>query len=364
MNAKGVFWRLALVSGALVVAGIAAAIALIRSAQLPTEAKQDRPVAAVVQAVFADNRLWLLTENGGLVSLRPDAQRAEAEALSGQAIAICRSGAVPLALSEDAAHQHWTLHARTGGKWSARRSLSTDGDALIGFTCDDRGALIVTDRRLLAVEGDAVREIRLGSQLEPAIVRTTLYADARSAWVGFNNGEWGGGLVRIDRASGKVETIEHNATEALCGGPLNGGCDPVNAIVPSPRDPACIVAAVGLVHMMQHGRIVEVCGTSVRRLYFKADDPQPPYQEKGADEPASTIAFFGGARAGAETWVVGTDGLYRFPPTGAPAFQPLPRFENRGGYRVSFDVPGVALVLTGVNGKASMSGAVPLMAPR
>lgn len=32
---------------------------------------------------------------------------------------------------------------------------------------------------------------------------------------------------------------------------------------------ACLVAAIGLVHFSAHGRLVEVCGNRIRRLYFK-----------------------------------------------------------------------------------------------
>ena len=36
-------------------------------------------------------------------------------------------------------------------------------------------------------------------------------------------------------------------------------------------------AAIGLVHFFPHGRIVEVCGNEVKRLYFE------PYQQEGFD---------------------------------------------------------------------------------
>jgi hypothetical protein len=61
---------------------------------------------------------------------------------------------------------------------------------------------------------------------------------------------------------------------------------------------------------------------------------------------------------------VGLDGLYRLRGPGRVEFTGLPEFRDIGGFRVSFDLPGVVLVLSGINGHASMSGAVPLMAVR
>ncbi len=124
------------------------------------------------------------------------------------------------------------------------------------------------------------------------------------------------------------------------------------------------MAAIGLVHMMAHGRIVEVCGKDVRRLYFKPLDPQPPPGTLDDGEPSSTIAFFGLNRINSTLWAVGIDGLYRFEGKQAPEFRPLPKFENKGGYWVSFDVPGIALIMTDVNQRLSLGGSVPLMAVR
>jgi len=351
---------------ASVVLALAAALVL---AFLWRQARQDQPEfpppgPAIVDGVFAEDRLWLRLENGSLVSLRPDAARAEREVLPGKALGLCRAGGSPVVLVQASGQGAWLLQARASGKWGPGRSLAVGKENLIAFGCGMDGAFVVTNRRLLTIEGDTVRETALSRELEAPIVSTTMFADAAALWVGFNNGEWGGGLTRIRRADGKVESLESNRSGTLCGGPLNAGCDAVNAIAASPRDRGCIVAAIGLVHMMSHGRIVELCGNRIRRLYYKAEDPQPPYPDKNADEPGNTVAFFGAAQVRGDLWAVGTDGLYRFPGSGGVAFRSLPRFEDRGGYRVSFAVPGVVLVLTDVNGKASLSGAVPLLVVR
>jgi len=318
----------------------------------------------IVEGVFAEDRLWLRLENGSLVSLRPDAAKPEPELPAGKALGLCRAGASLVVLVQAGGQGAWQVQTRTSGKWNPGKSIAAGKDELVAFGCDAHDSFVVTNRRLLTVEDDKVRETALSRSLDAPIVRTTMFADPASLWVGFDDGEWGGGLVRIRRSDGKLESLGRNASGTICGGPLNGGCDPVNAIAASTRDPGCIVAALGLVHMMSHGRIVELCGNRIRRLYYKAEDPQPPYPDKNADEPANTVAFFGLARVGPDLRVVGTDGLYRFTGSGLVTFRALPRFEDRGGYRVSFAIPGIVLVLTDVNAKAAMSGSVPLLVMR
>jgi hypothetical protein len=45
----------------------------------------------------------------------------------------------------------------------------------------------------------------------------------------------------------------------LCAGPLNGGCDPVTGVVPDPDHPQCVLASIGLSHMLMQGRIIRAC---------------------------------------------------------------------------------------------------------
>jgi hypothetical protein len=44
--------------------------------------------------------------------------------------------------------------------------------------------------------------------------------------------------------------------------------------------------------------------------------------------------------------------------------EPLPKFRDVGGIKVSFDIAGFVLVLTDVNSRKSVSGSVPLLVPR
>lgn len=320
---------------------------------------------SISAAVFANDRLWLLHREGSLVSLRPDEANPERATTTGRVVEICRSSGRLFALADLGANR-WALQQRTADGWTAPTTVPTQGDKFVALACADDSDVIalVTNRRLVELTGVTTRSIKLKEKLQPPLVNgIALWADD-AVWVGFNIGEWGGGLRRISRSDGNVETVEYNRSGDLCGGPLNTACDPVNGIVVAPWNTSCVVAAIGLVHLMPHGRIVEICGEKVRRHYFKAYDPQPPNNPLDEGEPSSTVAFFGLTRTGNTMLAVGIDGLYRFEGEQRPEFRPLPKFENKGGYWVSFDIPGVALVATDVNRRASMSGSVPIMAPR
>jgi hypothetical protein len=195
---------------------------------------------------------------------------------------------------------------------------------------------------------------------------TSVAFTAQSIYIGLNAGEWGGGLRSIDRHTGKIATVESNTSGNLCGGPLNTECDPVNGLVVEPNKPNCVVAAVGLVHMAPHGRIVEICGAAVRRIYFRpfdAGSERNPIQ-KGQDEPFMTVAFFGLIRHKDAMWAVGIDGLYRFGSDGKPQVEPLPKFKQIGGVYASFDLPDVVVVLTDINSRNAVSGRTPLLISR
>lgn len=356
--------------GLVVACGLIAAAAILGPAyafllRAPPEQDQEREFRPISRAVFAEDRLWLLDDSGALVALAPDAKGAERIAAGGKIVEICKSDDHLLALV-GAGDTQWSFQSRVRGNWVARGAVPNEGDTFAAMDCtpDDGRVTVVTNRRLLDTGKDGIRSVKLKQELEPLFGIGTALAMPDAVWLGQNLGEWGGGLRRITRADGHIDVVDSNKSGDLCGGPLNTECDPVNGIAPAPWDASCIVAAVGLVHMMSHGRIVTVCNGRIQRLYFKPFESQPPYGSLDDGEPSSTVAFFGLVRTADAIWAVGIDGLYRFDGARQPRFQPLPKFEERDGYSVSFDVPGIVLVLTDVNQRRSLSGAVPLLVPR
>jgi hypothetical protein len=72
------------------------------------------------------------------------------------------------------------------------------------------------------------RVVQLKGKLRSGVaVSAASPQEAESIYVGFNVGEWGGGLQRVDLKTGAVADIERRDTKDLCAGPLNRECDPV-----------------------------------------------------------------------------------------------------------------------------------------
>ncbi|RIX31943.1 hypothetical protein [Sphingomonas edaphi] len=356
--------RLIFVSAAIIAATAAATVYACSSQSASSDDTEESEMQPIKSAVYVNDRLWLLHDDGSLVSLGPSDAKPEKVTAPGKLIEICKLGGSLVAVASGA--NAWTVEQQQSAGWVVRAKLPTEGDSIAAIGCDGSANVVtvVTNKRVLDVAGDTVRTLKLKQELKPPFANGIALATSDAVWLGFNVGEWGGGLKRIARSGGQVQAVARNRSGELCGGPLNTECDPVTGIVSAPWDRSCVVASIGLVHMMSHGRLVEVCGNDVRRLYFKALDPQPPNNRLDDGEPASTVAFFGLQGAPSSLWAVGLDGLYRFDGKQSPTFQPLPKFENKGGYWVSFDVPGVALVMTDVNQRLSMSGSVPIMAVR
>ena len=320
--------------------------------------------SSLIRAVFADRHLWLLSDAGQLSAVAENGDERVPYDLSTPVLDLCASDGHPTILT-GGNDRTWALRRWTHQAWLTVEQIPTAGDELIALDCTTNATTLLTSKRLIEIDQDGrVHAVQLEEKLPPGIV-TAIYRKGDDIFVGINSGEWGGGLHLIDKRTGEIVSIERNESGELCGGPLNGDCDPVNGIAAEPWNPHCFAAAVGLVHMMMHGRIVEVCGEKIRPLYTKA------YVSGGwgvllkSRKPSSeTIAFFGITSSNGSLWAVGADGLYRIDSSGNATITPLPDFKTIGHIKISFKHPQLILVMTDVNQRRSLSGSVPMLVPR
>jgi hypothetical protein len=319
----------------------------------------------ISNAAFADGRLWLLTDAGTLSTIADGSTQQVDVPLPEPGLDLVNQGGQLLVVTgQRAGGEYWTVRRWSNASWSAEIQVPTNNEALIGVGAVGDTITLVTSGQLVDVRDKTQRTVALvPSRLGSGGVTSTLVTP-EAVFVGFNVGEWGGGLRRIDRKTGEISAIESNASGQLCGGPLNTACDPVNGIVAESWKFGCIAVAIGLVHFSAHGRIDEVCGDTVRRIYFKAYGTQPSGSITNGDEPFSTVAFFGLTAAPNDLIAAGIDGLYRIAPDGSANVTALPKFSHVGKVFVSFELPHVVMVLTDVNQRLSLSGSVPLMVVR
>jgi hypothetical protein len=342
-----------------------AVAALAPSPLLAIEPQRPGQESFLTRAMFADGRLWILSDAGVLSSIAEGDDQWRRELLSEPVVDACTlGGELLIATGQDDDGGQWTLRRQTETDWSELATIAKANGYLRALDCASDKITVFTSRRLIEIDGSDRREVALSGELNRGRL-SAVYGTPAHLFVGFNAGEWGGGLQRIDRQTGEIVAVQKIGSKGLCDGPLNTNCDPVNGIAAEPWNPDCVAAAIGLVHFRSHGRIIEVCGDRIERLYYKPyDEEQQADQGSGGEEPFVTVAFFGLTRAGDALWAPGIDGLYRFGAGGAVQNLPMPSFKVIDGIQVSFDFPDFVLVLTDVNQRRSMSGSVPLLVPR
>jgi hypothetical protein len=321
----------------------------------------------ISRAVFGDGRLWLLTDSGQLSSLAEGERTRRIHDLGEPVIDICVRGNVPIALTgERSDGEGWTIHRWQAARWRAVRTIARSFDALIALSCGGDQEAVLTSRRLIDLTGRS-RGVTLSQPLRPALVRAVVHVTPEAAFVGINAGEWGGGLLRIDRVTGAVTRIERNVAGTGCDGPLNSSCDPVNGIATIPWRSRCVAVAIGLIHFEAHGRIASVCPEGVEQMFVAfdaADLSDPAEAAEAAKGGYGAVAFFGLAATDNALIAAGHNGLYRIDASGAGTRRPWPRFIEVDGILVSFALPDVVLVMSELNRRASISGIAPLMAVR
>jgi hypothetical protein len=321
------------------------------------------PDADVLRAAYFQGQLWLLSDSGKVWSIA-EAGGTETVHPLGKVADLCLGARGPVALVQS--DESWTVHRWSGGAWRTDRSIGRGGDTLSALSCEGEQEIILTSRRILDLKPGR-RPIRLNEQLKLPAVRSVVHARPDALYVGLNSGEWGGGLRRIDRRTGGIRIIERNATGELCGGPLNTNCDPIHGVATIPWKPDCVAAAVGLHHMSSHGRIAQICGDRVETLFTQIADRltrNPKKIAEAAEGDDGAVAFFGLAATDNALLAAGDDGLYRLDGSGKVTYRPWPRFHRIGAVLVSFEDPDAALVISLINGRASVGWAAPLMAPR
>jgi hypothetical protein len=344
-----------------------ALLALVEATSGHTNAPQHRPPgqeSSLIRAVFADGRLWLLSDAGELSSIAEGSTTRMPESLSEPSLDLCLSDGNPLVITcKESGCSNWMLRRRVAGKWAVEGTVPTEGDGLVALSCAAKEPTLLTTRRLIDAGRDKQTTVTLSEKMPSGMVALVHVARGQ-VFVGINAGEWGGGLRRIDPRSGKVTRIERNITGELCGGPLNTECDPVTGIAVEPWNHDCLLVSVGLVHFEPHGRIVEVCGDRVRQLYDRPYEQSTSHRKEKGHDAFGTVAFFGLALAGDALWATAIDGVYRIEASGVAPTTRLPHFRTIGGIGVSFDLPHLVLVLTTVNQRRSVSGSVPMLVPR
>ncbi len=316
----------------------------------PRRADQDD---FLTRAVFADGRLWMRSDAGVLFSVAPGQVTVDEQRLGGAVLDLCVAGKDLYAVTWG--WRQWTVLKHGASGWTTEARVAKGSDAFVGLGCSAEAlAVVEEDQMTLLPFGAPPRKVRLSTRIDGGFSTALLMADGW-LFVGANRGEFGGGLVRVRIADGRVARIAERGG-GTCAGLVDEECHPIHGLAPVPWKPGCIAAAIGLVHMfMSEGRLVEVCGDQMRELLRVplSNEPQGP-----------AVAFFGLTAMGGSLVAVAGEGVYRVREREVRR-EALPTFREVGAFRVSIGRPGgLALVMTSVNARKSVSGKVPMLAVR
>jgi hypothetical protein len=221
----------------------------------------------VLDAKFRNDRLWILSRSGKLWSVVEGDNVPVQFPLIGRALALCaRPEGFAVAIQEPGRNDLWRIQEQASDAWRTLGFVRKNGEGLAGLACDTSGVTVLTTRRAVSFDGATTHTMALSRRI-PIWPDHAVLTTPGQIWVALREGEFGGGLMAIDRGTGEVREFRRNDSGELCGGPLSPECDPVNAVTPLPWKPDCMVATVGLQHFGSRGRLISICGDRIEPLY-------------------------------------------------------------------------------------------------
>jgi hypothetical protein len=307
--------------------------------------------ARVIDGAASKARLWLRNAKGAVVVF-DRATGARTVVAEEGVLDLLRTGGVTVALKGDA-------------EGTAVVDLET-GKRLTPAVKVEDGSLLRIGRDWVVFGKDAVLRSDGGPWRREAFEGpggggrgSVEAADDGTIYVGFNQGEWGGGLSRLAPGSSRVTGVSRIDGGGLCDGPLNPRCDPVTGVIKDTTRPDCVLAAVGLSHGgLSHGRVLSVCGDKVEVVFSEKVGGYPKSIQVFA---GATLPLFGLA-ASPGGWAAVTYGRLIVARDGETTVTALPPLKPWNGLMLA-ETDGVILTLSDMNWALSTSGYTPLMIP-
>lgn len=344
------------------------------------EAKAFTPsMSRIVKALCTGGRLWLLLDGGRLITIDLPMSQPGQQSFAGPVVDLDMGDDELLWMLHLKAPGSCTVVARrcAKGNWSVRGEVDfMAGERIVGLQVLDGRPLILTTARLLRSTSAGWTSLRVkmplgeGDPLDPWLQTSLAVTSDGSLYVGLNHGEWGGGLRRVDLATGDIETIRDvpENSEDLCEGKLNPACDPVTSLAVDPANGSCLLAGVGLRHFLEEGRILRVCRESVTPYFEKAYPPAAAERgSEGGTPPeerqiTQMEGVFGMAAGKNGVWAVTGGGVYHIDGPGKWHRFQMPELDEYGDLQISTAIPGLVVLATDVNWANSVSGMTPLIA--
>lgn len=321
-------------------------------AQIGSSAPNDPVLGArLVEGVATADQLWLRNEAGAVVVFdRADANR-RIIVEEGAADLLRDAGRTLVLQSDGGTPRRFSVQEPETGR-SLTPPLQADA---LGFLREGLDWIVITKDALYRSDGGEWRRQPFEGFGRHFGVMTLASTPDGSIYIGFNQGEWGGGLWRIAPGSSRLVEIR-KVDDDPCHGPLASECDPVTGLTPDADNAGCLLASIGLSHMLSHGRVMRVCGDEATLVFSRELDALPGSIEAFSH---STWPLFGLA-ATPRGWVAVTQDKLFVSDGGEVKILEMPDVESLAGIQtVQFE--NILVVPTDINWGMSLSGYTPML---
>ena len=320
-----------------------------------TQSHVPAPDAYVIQGAATEEHLWVLMTGGAVLEF-DRASSSRRTVVENGVYDIQRSNGRLLAMRQvtQNSNSFQLLDLTAGEALLAEFSLASAPLLLDTRT----GLSLLSQETLLRFQDGEWQRQDLKARLRGWPGINARSGDGRFIYVGHNHGEWGGGLQGIEIATGRVFEVSRIDGNELCDGPLNPACDPVTAVIPDGRHPDCVLAAIGLAHMLSEGRILRICGDKVAVVY-SAKIPRKSLFEKDFGE---TWPFFNLVEM-RNGWAAISYGRLFRSSGGTVTESEVPEFAPWHGLNLAVASPEFLVLSTSLNARHSLSGDTPLLIP-
>lgn len=197
---------------------------------------------------------------------------------------------------------------------------------------------IVTQRGILPLSQGLRRQHFAGSLSPHARLAAV---DERSVYAGYNRGEWGGGLRRVDIPTGSISFVTEEG-DNLCDGALNPACEPIVGLFRDPARPGCVIVGSGISHLgLSKGQVYRVCGSVIEPV-FSTPTPLAGDQWMMGRQPWPLDGLF----ETPDGWIGVSRDRYFRSHRGRVEEMPMPQFRDWAGLLISDEQNGVLFVVS------------------
>lgn len=236
---------------------------------------------AIVEGVAKEDFLWLRGSSRNVV--RINRETGERAVVATEVVDLLSDGPHLWSLIAISANENVVRDLLDASL--PERRISFRGDPIALFTTPGGPGVLTTANALLPT-GSGWSRRRLAGAPDPYAHVSPLTGN--SLFVGYNRGEWGGGLRRIDTSTGSISIVKE-AGDTTCGSRLDPECAPVVGIISDELDKGCVLVGASLAHLSgRYGEVVRVCEDRITPVFA---DPMPVVPNSLVNRAGQTWPF-------------------------------------------------------------------------